>query len=97
VGLAIVGILASVIGCYYYLNIIVAMYFRSDAAKGHGGDAEQSSASQPFLIGVGPGAVLTFCAIAVVLLGTFPSLIYDLGANTNVPQMASQITLIPIE
>ena len=97
VGLAIVGILASVIGCYYYLNIIVAMYFRSDAAKGHGGDTEQSSASQPFLIGVGPGAVLTFCAIAVVLLGTFPSLIYDLGANTNVPQMASQITLIPIE
>ncbi len=83
-GLAIVGILASVIGCYYYLNIIVAMYFKP---------ADKAVDSRPLSIGISRGAVLAFCAIAIVLLGTFPSSVYNLGLNSP----PAQIALVAIE
>lgn len=43
VGLAVLGLLASVVGVYYYLNVIVAMYFRPpihDFADVRGGGAK---------------------------------------------------------
>lgn len=84
-GLAIVGILTSVIGCYYYLNIIVAMYFKP---------ADKTAVAQPLSIGISRAAVLAFCAVAIVFLGTFPSSVYNLGLKKNPP---AQVTLVSME
>ena len=90
IGLAIIGILASVIGCYYYLNVIVAMYFRKSGehtasdhhahshGDAHAGAPSEGLASAPIVISSGRAAVLWTCAVLVIVLGTFPSVIYDL-------------------
>jgi len=82
-GLAITGILASVIGCYYYLNVIVAIYFKP---------ADKSAESDLIIVGTSRGAVLLACAFAVILFGALPSDVYNLGLKAPPAQM----TLIPL-
>lgn len=84
VGLAIVGILASVIGCFYYLNIIVAMYFKP---------AEKGTTEEEIVVGGSQGVVLAFCALAVIIIGTFPSYLYELSLKSP----PSQVALIPVD
>lgn len=66
VGLAIVGVLASAISCYYYLRVIVAMYFTEP------GDNTPSKISLALPI----RGLITVCVIGVVLFGVFPDRIY---------------------
>ena len=72
-GLAIVGVLSSAVSCYYYLYVIVRMYFVE------GGEGEKGAVP----VGVPLGSVLALCAAGVVLLGVFPSVLYE-GASTVV-------------
>ncbi|MCB0319908.1 MAG: NADH-quinone oxidoreductase subunit N [Bdellovibrionales bacterium] len=91
VGIAIVGVLCSVVSCYYYLRIIVAMYFVSPEEE-HGEHTQNGKATRPHAI-VGEGAVtiaapepavlvtLFVCAVLTVLLGVQPSFLYDAVAG----------------
>lgn len=65
VGLAIIGVLSAAISCYYYLRVIVAMYFMK--AEGEVA-AIDTDASLMF--------VLLICALGVILLGVFPSMLH---------------------
>jgi NADH-quinone oxidoreductase subunit N len=60
--LLIIGVLMSVVSVYYYLRIPVLMYMREPGDEPH--RMEISS---------GEGAVLVFCAYAVITLGLFPN------------------------
>lgn len=63
--LAIVGVLTSAISVYYYLRLVVYMYFRESES------AVLPEVSKLSLTG------LTFCAIAVFVLGILPSIVVD--------------------
>jgi len=69
VGLTIVAALCSAISCYYYLRVIVVMYF---------GDDEEIVKEVPSTFST--RLVLGACALGVIFLGVFPSLIYDQAA-----------------
>ena len=73
-GLVIVGVLSSAISCYYYLYVVVRMYFVE-------GSSETQDEKTALNIGVPMGSVLALCAIAVILLGIFPSALYDTAAQ----------------
>jgi NADH-quinone oxidoreductase subunit N len=61
--LAIIGVLASLVSAYYYLRVVVLMYFR----EGHADIVSKPSRAAL--------AVVVVCAIAVLVLGLFPSFI----------------------
>ncbi len=61
VGLAILGVLASVVSVYYYLRIPVAMYM---SEPGEAALRQESSSGEQL--------VLVVCAVVVILLGIFP-------------------------
>ena len=65
IGLTIFGVVAALIGVYYYFRIIVAMYFKE-------GDTEKIELS-PLFIGV---IVLT--TLLTLFLGIFPNLLMDI-------------------
>lgn len=69
VGLAIVGVTGSLISCYYYLRVIVAMYFI---------DGEEPT---PAKLGVPLAGTIGICALGSVLLGVFPSALYEWAAR----------------
>jgi len=69
VGLAVVGMLASVVGAFYYLRVIVQMYFRDPAPEPVGGGL-RVSATDALAIGA--------AAIAVLAIGLFPSALLNL-------------------
>ncbi len=69
-GLVIVGVLCSAVSCYYYLRVVVAMYFIP--AEAGAGDASVAPT-----VGLSMGSALGLCAGAVLLLGLFPSFVYD--------------------
>lgn len=71
VGLAIIGVLCSAVSSYYYLRVIVAMYFVE--ADG----AEPATVSRPSIPLLG---ALSLCIAAAVLLGLFPSALYNSAA-----------------
>jgi NADH-quinone oxidoreductase subunit N len=59
--LAIVGVLMSAVGVYYYLRIVVTMYFQ---------DGDMQVVSTPSIISV---AIIAIAAFACIQLGVFPS------------------------
>jgi NADH-quinone oxidoreductase subunit N len=61
--LAIIGVLASVVGVYYYIRVVIYMYF-------HDGDV--SLDTEPSAVGV---IALVLSSIAIVLMGIVPSLV----------------------
>ncbi|MCB9029625.1 MAG: NADH-quinone oxidoreductase subunit N [Deltaproteobacteria bacterium] len=68
ISIAVIGVLNSAISCYYYLNVLVAMYFR----KG------EVSPSHP--VGMPMAGALGVCAAASIFLGVFPSKLYEIAA-----------------
>jgi len=67
VWLAIVGVLTSVVSAYYYLRIVVLMYFR---------DGE---ADVPIKPTTATTVVIILCAVFVLLLGLFPSVLVQIA------------------
>ena len=72
VGLVVVGVISAAISCYYYLRVIVAMYFIEP-------DSDATVISTPASMMV----ALLFCAVGVILLGLFPSFIYEGAVFAN--------------
>jgi len=68
VGLAIIGVLGSAISCYYYLRVVVAMYFLPEN--------NETGLALPPVHTLAVGA-LVVCGVGVVLLGIFPTSLYD--------------------
>lgn len=68
-GLAIVGVFGSLVSCYYYLRVIVAMYF----IEGQNG--------RTAVVSLPMAGALGLCSISSILLGVFPSYLYDLAVN----------------
>jgi NADH-quinone oxidoreductase subunit N len=67
-GLAILGVLMSVVSAYYYLRVVVAMYMR----PAEGADLWSR-------VGPGPGLALALCAAAVLGLGVYPGPLLELA------------------
>jgi NADH-quinone oxidoreductase subunit N len=65
--LAIIGVLTSLVSVYYYLRVVVLMYFR----EGHADVASKPSRAA-FVVTVA-------CAVAVLVLGLFPSFIIQVA------------------
>ncbi len=70
--LAIFAILGSVIGLYYYLKILVALYFKE------GTSSETLSGN-----GLATGLTLSFCASAILLVGILPDLFLNVLVNVR--------------
>lgn len=73
IGLVVIGVISAAISCYYYLRVIVAMYFIDPEQ-----DAVAVPASATMLV------ALLFCGAGVILLGLFPSVVYE-GAALVTP------------
>jgi NADH-quinone oxidoreductase subunit N len=69
-GLALVGVLGSVISVYYYLRVIVAFYMRDVPEPG---PAPEATHSAQLSLG------LALSALGVLFLGVFPSWWITLG------------------
>lgn len=65
--LAILGVLFSAVGAFYYLRIVKLMYF----------DTTEQSFDMP--VGMPNGAVIAVCAAVVGLMGLFPSTVLELA------------------
>ncbi|MEZ4753334.1 MAG: NADH-quinone oxidoreductase subunit N [Bdellovibrionota bacterium] len=72
IGISLFGIAGSLVSCYYYLRVIVAMYFI---------DAEDASSSPVLEPSFTLCSTLLLCAIGVVLLGIFPGGIYEVASK----------------
>jgi NADH-quinone oxidoreductase subunit N len=70
VPLAVVGVLSSVIGAFYYLRVIVQMYFRDPAPEPVGGTGLRISVTDALAIGA--------AVFAVLAIGLFPSALLNL-------------------
>ncbi|MFN8627139.1 MAG: NADH-quinone oxidoreductase subunit N [Candidatus Binatia bacterium] len=71
VGLAVIGVLNSVISVYYYLGVLVRMYMAEGAV------AIPALSSRPYLV-----ATLLLAAAGTVLFGVFPSPLYELARQS---------------
>ena len=72
-GLAIVGVLNSVISVYYYFRVMMVMYMR---------EPEETGIE---MIPVTTLAVIAIAAAAVLWLGIFPTSILNLASNSILP------------
>ncbi len=72
---AIIGLLNSLIGAYYYLRVLVYMYFREPAPG--------APVAKPMKSGLVVGA-LVIAAILVVLLGILPGAPLDMARVASV-------------
>jgi NADH-quinone oxidoreductase subunit N len=70
--LAVVGVLTSAISAYYYLRLVVVMYFRESQDSGVQADLSATPSLQLLL-------AVCLCAIMVIQLGLFPSIIVELA------------------
>jgi NADH-quinone oxidoreductase subunit N len=70
--LAIIGILGSLVGVYYYFRIIIAMYFR-EAKEG-----------TEYTIDAQHQALMFITAVATIVIGLLPDLILNIGAPAAV-------------
>ncbi|MGD9503590.1 MAG: NADH-quinone oxidoreductase subunit N [Syntrophobacteraceae bacterium] len=67
IGLAIIGVLNSVVSVYYYLRVTVAMYFQSPSSTTQGSDAPALVLSPALLLAI------VVAAYGVLSLGLFPA------------------------
>lgn len=65
--LAIIGILSSLVGVYYYFRIIIAMYFK------------ESTDEHQYVVDAKHQALLFVTAVATIVLGLLPDLILNIG------------------
>ena len=88
IALAVFGVLASVIGAFYYLRVIWSMFF------------EEPSREYPSnLFGYSPlaGIAVVICAIATLVFGIMPSGLYDatsVGARSLAPAIVQPMSPI---
>src|SRR5262249_9798171 len=75
-GLAIIGVLTSVVSVFFYLRIVVAMYMTQPAVPGAG-----ASASIPQIPRMA-GLALAVSAIAVFYLGVLPTRVLDWAVSS---------------
>jgi len=71
VGLAVIGVLNSVVSVYYYVGVLVKMYMAE------GGAEIDAPSTRPHLV-----TALLFAAAGTVLLGVFPSSAYELARQS---------------
>jgi NADH-quinone oxidoreductase subunit N len=71
--LAIAGLVASVVGLFFYLRLVVVMFFEEPVLA----DAPGTATAGPQLSG-GGGFVVTICAFLTVLFGIVPWPLLDL-------------------
>jgi len=71
VGLAIILVLNSAIGAYYYLRLIVMMYMREPR-----GEVPVSP------VPAGAGLAIAVCVLATLYLGVLPGRVLDYGARS---------------
>jgi NADH-quinone oxidoreductase subunit N len=71
VGLAVILVLNSAIGAYYYLRIIVMMYMREPR-----GDVSVSPVT------VAPALAVAVCVLATLFLGVLPGYVLDYASNS---------------
>ena len=69
VWLVVISAINSIVGAYYYLRVIVAMYFW-----------EPQKDFTPVPVGVSVGIVLAIAALGTIYLGLFPNRVMDLAA-----------------
>ena len=72
-GISLIGIFGSLVSCYYYLRIIVAMYFIEPD-----GEDIYPTPNPSFTL----CSTLILCALGVVLLGIFPGGIYEVAVKS---------------
>ncbi len=70
-GLAIIGVLTSVVSVFFYLRVVVMMYM-----------AEREGAAVPARVGTVGMAALTAAIIAIFYLGILPTFVLDLAAES---------------
>jgi NADH-quinone oxidoreductase subunit N len=73
VWLAVLGMLNSAVGAYYYLRILVVMYMNEPG--------EATLAIQP--VGAGISATLWVTAVGTLVLGIFPSVLLNFATNSS--------------
>jgi NADH-quinone oxidoreductase subunit N len=71
VGLAIIGVLNSAVGAYYYLRIIVVMYMQ---------EAQEDIAVAPIPFGL--GTALVICLASTLYLGLLPGRVLDYASRS---------------
>ncbi|NND44642.1 MAG: NADH-quinone oxidoreductase subunit NuoN [Xanthomonadales bacterium] len=71
-GLAILAVLTSVVGAFYYLRVIKLMYF--DAA-------DEGTELPPIRAGIGMHVVLSANGLAILVLGLFPAVLVQICAR----------------
>ncbi len=74
--LAIVGVLASVVSVYFYVNVVVNMYFKDESSV-----ADETAPGSPVIISRAGGLALVIAAIAVLELGLTPGYIVSLTSK----------------
>jgi len=72
VGLAVVGVLASLVSVYYYMSIPVALFMGKPSQQ-----AEREAAERPAVMAPLAGATVLVCGFLVVILGLMPGLVLD--------------------
>jgi len=65
VGIVLIACLGALVGAYYYLRVVVAMYFAPSAKEPRRLERDPSAY-----------AVLALCAAAILVLGVFPQVVY---------------------
>jgi NADH-quinone oxidoreductase subunit N len=79
--LLIVGVIASVIGAFFYLRVVVTMYSsESDVAEG---DEAARGEAPPISIDIPTGVVLVVCAALTLWVGILPSLMLDFARDAT--------------
>jgi NADH-quinone oxidoreductase subunit N len=84
VGLAVVGVLASLVSVYYYLSVPVALFMGKPSQQ-----AEREAAERPAVMAPLAGATVLICGFLVVILGLMPGLVLD-GFAQSAAQEATQ-------
>jgi NADH-quinone oxidoreductase subunit N len=77
--LAIVGIVTSVIGAFYYLNVVRYIFFEPAAPSESGGTSEGAA---PIAVPAGLKVGLALVAVGVVLIGVYPQPFIDLATQS---------------
>ena len=72
VGLAVVGVLASLVSVYYYLAVPVALFMDKPS-----GQQQREAAERPAVLAPLAGATVLICGFLVLVLGLMPGTIMD--------------------
>jgi NADH-quinone oxidoreductase subunit N len=79
--LLVVGVIASVIGAFFYLRVVVTMY--SSEADAPEGEVAARGEAPPISIDIPTGIVLVLCAAATLWVGILPSLMLDFARDAT--------------